>query len=356
MDGQRRSQFELMKMLEISAPYSEIEQLAQNIERIYGIQVDAIVVRRTVYGLVGKLSRWIWKSAGEQDDEERLQDLARMTHYLSKNGLTCAGPIQSGNGRLIASPYEGAKPGYLQSWIPGRHVEVTNRIERISSIRAIAKLHVLGSADKVQMNRRLQTGRLLSRMKMKQRTLRSIWITAKEKAPVLGVLESYIWRRITECISTYEAWLSQYGAPLAFCHRDLAPHNLLWQSNGRQNGLEEDGVVSFIDFDHAGFDDPIHDFLQFTSHSLFLADCTARDLQEMADIYTYETKLVAGRVRLLWQLLSWPDILIRNVIEWHRHGYERDKQIRIAHAVQKEEKRRQLLQNLSSIVGFEAPR
>ncbi len=333
-----------MKMTDRVSQGREADWLAENIAHIYGLDIIAIVERRTVYGLVGKQNSWIWKPAEIQDDEERLYEISRITNYFGRQGLSWGNPLPSPMGRFIVIPYLGAKPGYLQKWLPGRHIDVTNVLERISAIRAIAKLHVLGASDGLIVNRELNRGRLLQKMRMKQRALLDVWKVARSAAPILTSIESHVWNTITGCISVYESSLLHQGCNLAFCHRDLAPHNLLWREADDGNLPGNEAAISLIDFDHSGFDDPLHDLLQFTSHTLFLADCNPSELNQMVETYVTEAHLKASQVGLVWRMLSWPDILIRNVVEWSRHGYCQDKQIRIIHAVQREEKRMRLLQ------------
>jgi Ser/Thr protein kinase RdoA (MazF antagonist) len=327
-----------MKMTKMGVSLWEAEQLIHGIRLSYGLDILAVVERRTVCGLVGTNVNWIWKPALENDDEQRLYDLARMTHYISQQGLPCGGPIPNRTGRFITIPYQGAKPGYLQMWLPGRHVNVTDKLERHAVIRAIAKLHMIGKLPVFQMGSSLHRGRLLSKLRMKQRTLQGIWSEANTRTMVLSPLESYIFGTMEHCIFEYENWLRKNGWMNTFCHRDLAPHNLLWNQSE-----DEEYAVSIIDFDHSGFDDPLHDVMQFTSHTIFLSNCTANDLEKMITTYAERTGLSNDRFELLCLLLRWPDILIRTVVEWYRHGYEQSKEIRVNHAVMKEEKRRQLL-------------
>jgi Ser/Thr protein kinase RdoA (MazF antagonist) len=338
MGGPIRLQSTQLKMTNMVVSPREAEQLIHGIRILYGIDIVAVVERRTVCGLVGTNSNWIWKPALDTDDERRLFDLARITHAIGGQGLSCAGPVPDKNGRFITVPYPGAKPGYLQMWLPGRHVNVKNQPERAGAIHAIAQLHLFGRHPAFQMTSTLNRGKLLPKLKMKQKTLQNVWAKASERTAVLAPFESYVRETMGQCIFEYENWLRTHQLVDTFCHRDLAPHNLLWHQTEKK-----EVPVSVIDFDHSGFDDELHDVLQFVSHTIFLSDCTASDLEQMVSHYREQTGLAEDRLELLWRLLSWPDILIRTVVEWCRHGYEPDKEIRLKYAVMKEERRRKLL-------------
>ncbi len=330
-----------MKMTNMVFSPWEAEQLINGIRLQYGLDIQGIVERRSVYGLIGKEVNWIWKPIGEVDDELRLYELASMTNHISQQGLLCGGPIPSLYGRFISVPYAGARPGFLQLWLPGRHVNAANTEERRSAIRAIGRLHGLGRTINLTAFKTLHRGGLLSKMKMKMRTMQEVWPQAKERAQILESIEPYIWHTMEQCIFEYESSVKHNFPAACFCHRDLAPHNLLW--NSRESG---DFAISIIDFDHSGYDDPIHDVIQFTSHCVFLSDCSASDIEQMVMDYTLEVNLPEERLQLLRHLLSWPDILIRTVVEWCRHGFEPEKKIRVIHAVRKEERRMQLLKEI----------
>lgn len=308
------------------------------LEAAYEIQIVATIERKTVLGIVDTNGRrWMWKKTQARDDEPRLRALAEMSSRLWPFGITMAAPVQNRYGRFLTVARNGQVVGFLQPWLEGRHVNVRLRRERHLAMEKIAWMH--RHTQTVDRNERLllQRGTLIGKLRMKEKTLMQVWPTVVQHCPELHTIEAAVWQEIRFCLKSYHRWWMEHGrqgqvsernVPFqVFCHRDLAPHNLLWQ---------KDETVAFIDFDHAGYDDGLHDLLQWVSHTLYLADIQRDEIAEMVTRYTEVYPLKWDRVELLWKLLRWPDILIRTAIEWYRQGCPAERKHRLLHAVAKE--------------------
>jgi Ser/Thr protein kinase RdoA (MazF antagonist) len=241
--------------------------LSEALYAAFGVEVDAIVTLKTVTGVVGKDGmRYIWKPARPRDTERRLAVVARIAEAMSADGLPAAGPLASRHGERLIETDSG--PGYLQPWLPGRHVRLSDAEERLTAVCTVAQVHrwsrrVPFLADPHLGGPEWQnvTGGVLPvKLRSKLQALHGVWGPAKDACPELAAVEKDVFRVSEEVVAAVEkAWQAHGGTCRTLCHRDLAPHNLLWMTRA--------WPVSLIDFDHAGWDDPFLDFMQLLNHT-----------------------------------------------------------------------------------------
>lgn len=305
-------------------------ELARALAQHYGIQTVAVIRRRTVLGVVAEDGqRYIWKPLTLRDDEERLRALADLEPIFSNSMAPCALPLRTRAGAFIVELKEQKKRGYLQPWLSGRHVDVRVQQERLSVLKSLARVQKQSQLANRPGWSTLQRGTLYHKLRMKERALAKIWMSATSVYSPLKRMGHLVETQTMKVLQTYASYLAnprrQAVTDIAFCHRDLAPHNVLWQA---------DGTVAWIDFDHAGYDDMLHDAVQFASHTVFLTSkLTAEDFAQMLDTYATEADLTRERKELLWVLASWPDILVRTVIEWARRGCDPADTTRLEYAM-----------------------
>ncbi|GMA56296.1 hypothetical protein GCM10025858_07990 [Alicyclobacillus sacchari] len=118
----------------------DVPDVASVARDAYGIRAECIVRKRTVYGIVAADGRqYIWKQAALGDTEERLQALARALVAYDRADVQAARPLPARNGRVLVEQEHGIR-GYLQPWLPGRHVLTASRDERLRAIAAVARV------------------------------------------------------------------------------------------------------------------------------------------------------------------------------------------------------------------------
>lgn len=318
------------------------ESIARALEQAYGFRVSCIVRRRTVLGIVADDGRrFIFKPMSDRDDETRLAALAATRAIFQQAGVEAALPIANSAGRFAVRPVEaGMAAGYLQPWLLGQHIDLADREERICAIQSLARIQ----RQSIELGRpslsMLHHSELLNKLRVKERAMHRIWPSAKLAYPLLGEVQNELFQRMSTAMQRYMSYLvrrqSASSHALAFCHRDLAPHNILWRGGGG---------VGLIDFDHASYDDMLHDAMQLIGHCVYLGRLTQDDFDDMLMIYAGEVGLSQQQLYLLRDLALWPDIAIRTVLELCRSGFPNRGQIRLAYALRQDSFKQQLVEN-----------
>jgi Ser/Thr protein kinase RdoA (MazF antagonist) len=313
------------------------EKLVQHLWRSYGIQAQAIIRRRTVLGIVDEDGHaYIWKPARLGDDEARLAALAGLQSVYQASGTDVALPLRARSGRYLTRVSDADTAGYLQPWLTGRHVDVSVAKERLRVLSSLAAVQRASQQAGFPGQQVLTRGTLLGKLRMKEKALWRVWPTVEAAYPVLRHWRQPTERRMTYVLQSYKTYLARHHddtADIAFCHRDLAPHNVLCQPEGR---------IGWIDFDHANYDDMLHDAIQFVGHTVFLAALSAEAYRELVETYVAAAEIDTERAQLLWTLTTWPDVLIRVCVEWVRQGCRKEGITRIDHAIACERKRMRL--------------
>lgn len=310
-------------------------ELAQTLLKSHGLQVHAVIRRRTVTGVVTENGqRYIWKPGRVRDDEARLQALSSLADTYTPFGQPAAAlPIRTLAGSFLVQA-SATEFGHLQPWLVGRHVDVRVPAERMRVLTSLARVQRASQRAGYPGYDVLQRGTLLTKFRVKERAMQRIWETAERAYPALGTWRNDVFAQMAQVIQAYSQFVARHRSSwmeyTAFCHRDLAPHNVLFQP---------DGGIGWIDFDHAGYDDMCSDVLQFWSHTLFLARLTPEESREMLSFYADAAQLTTNRRALLFTLARWPDILIRSIIEWVRGGCREDGMTKIHYALLCERKR-----------------
>ncbi|MCF8565209.1 aminoglycoside phosphotransferase family protein [Alicyclobacillus tolerans] len=321
----------------------DTQALAAALMTHYGLEVSSIVIMRTVYGVVTRGSeKYIWKFVRGGESVQRLLSLQPALDYLAQFEIDNAGPIATLHGERIAYLKDGTV-GYLQPWLPGRHVNLGERQERLMAVATIAHMHrsfaQVKAAGVLPVELPTPGGQLPARLRAKQVALRRSFAVAKTQFPDLAEVEQQIF---SAADSVADLFAQPYFLPedgyKVLCHRDLAPHNMLWH----------DRKIALIDFDRAGLDDPFTDFMQIANHSLFSCTPESSHFADMVAVYTRIHPLSERRLNKLWQLLYFPDVLIRTLAEWVKNGCPDEKRDRLIAAVQSEQQRWAVLEQNDS--------
>ncbi|WP_206916475.1 phosphotransferase [Alicyclobacillus suci] len=304
------------------------DHLVAALLRHYGIGVETLVRRRTVVGIIGEDGRhFIWKPLTVRDDEARLRALAELSPVFEVAGAEAALPLPTREGHYVMD-VPGIQPGYLQHWLTGRHVNTNHWREREAVLTSLGRLHRASQASQFPGWSVLQRGTLLHKLRLKERGVSRLWQVAELKCPDLRHWRERAQAQMRYVLKRYAAYLADHRndvhATFAFCHRDLAPHNVIYQ------GAD---TVAWIDFDHANYDDMLHDPMQFISHCTFLTQMSADEYNRLHDCYITSAKLSSEQADMLWTLTMWPDILVRALMEWSRTGYQEDGLTRVHYAI-----------------------
>lgn len=292
----------------------------------------SVIQMKTVWGVLCQGgSRFIWKPASAEMSPARLYALHSVIHALQAMGNQLAGPLTNRQGGVWSVLRDGTE-GYLQPWFTGRHVDVGNKQERLSTLATVAHFHHHAASLQVQHGPELYRMTLYDKIHMKANTLRAIWPNLKVAVPGVSEIEPVLGEVMEDVADAQHAFLDGCAGvpPLTFCHRDLAPHNVLY------NGLHN---LSLIDFDQAGMDDPLIDVIQWSNHTVFLAGAERQHFTDMVAVYARALSLSTARQQLLWRLLRFPDILIRTASEWVKAGCPANKRHRLIHAIKREQRR-----------------
>lgn len=308
----------------------------------YGYKVETIVQMKTVYGLVTEQGRrYIWKFTRPHDTELRLSQLNRISARLYDVGIPTAGPLPKIRAGGFIAVLSTGEQGYLQPWMDGRHLKLDIRQERLTAVATVAQFHRWAVPPGVQLPMFNAPGGILPlRLKNKQAALVHALRLAGDKVPGLRHISPEILRQADEAVKAGTYLEQTLPVELRFCHRDLAPHNLLWLNDGR---------VGIIDFDRSGWDDPLLDLLQLFNHTLFLDEPSEDCLPELVEVYSRNQGLTEQRVWIFKKIAGFPEHLTRALVEWVRAGFPPDKVIRVALAWDKERLRQRLLQGVMTV-------
>jgi Ser/Thr protein kinase RdoA (MazF antagonist) len=230
-------------------------------------------------------------------------------------------------------PYVADRGGLytIQPWLPGRHLSLKSREERLAAARALAKLHAVpaGRGSKKALYLRVpplseKYRHRLERAQdatLKNPDLREAWRPFQEQAreSVFQLQQATLERALDRDL--------RHGS---LCHRDPAPHNFMWQGEG----------AALIDFDLAGYDVRAHDLYQLLNHSLYLNGWEPGLFAEMVDAYEREFPLDADNHRVLQALMLYPSLVIREWYDFGKTGNRDTLRVRLAWAQVQEEKRR----------------
>lgn len=300
----------------------------------YGLEVEAVVRMKTVTGLVDTRGRrWVWKRVAGRSQEPRLRAMAFVSAYLAALGIPFAGPVPNRAGAYLTR-LGGGETGHLQPWLPGRHADYTQRQERLSAVATLAAMHRAARGSRICADPALYRGTLYQKLWLKRRLLETLWPQAEAWVPVLRGLREEVLDAADGALAAVHPGVSGPGnrpwERMTFCHRDVAPHNLLWQG---------DGPLAVIDFDLAGVDDPLVDVMQVSNHAIFLGAPLRGHFAELVEVYTRGYPLSSNGEQALWRVLGFPDILARAVAEWARTdaaGGEPRPTLRLVHAVRRQ--------------------
>lgn len=258
-------------------------------------------------------SRYIWKTLKVTTPPSRVVELLQFTKWLSELGFRVPIPLLTVRGVTLCQTPDGRggyETGYLQPWLGGSHLSLSDDRERRAALSTVAHLH-----QATAVNAKGYVPSLLSlRLRRKYDLLARMWPKLVTALPDYGELAGILFKGAQRAILAAERG-NVRDARLpdlrrSWCHRDLAPHNILWDGE----------TVGLIDFDLAAPDDPLTDVVQLCNHALVLDAVDQYGWHEMGRQYATEASLSEGQEQRLWDLLWFPDFLLRSLTEWMNSG------------------------------------
>lgn len=310
----------------------------------YGLQIRAVLPLRSVVGLLTDRGKLMGKRYTLQQGvpEERLRAIAQVRTQLAHAGV---GPayLQTVEGEDVWS-YENC-PVTVEPWLPGRHVDLRTAPERRAAVQAVARLH----AARVNVPYELRHPPTLLQ-KLGHRLERVDELAENGKLVGLTPVQWRVWRkRAQDALRSLPVdELSQLNreerARGVYCHRDLAPHNIL---------LRAGTPARLIDFDLSGVDSILYDLHQLFGHVSYAAPSVHHFEGPLLEAYAQIAPLGDRHLKLLDALAPFPALLLRELSE--AQGIRRPRNLqrvtaRIRFACHVEERRLRALAQARSFV------
>ncbi|MCY0870143.1 MAG: phosphotransferase [Firmicutes bacterium] len=305
----------------------------ETVERVWGLTVVAELPLRSVVGLLTDRGRLIVKLHTGQPArvEQRLAALAAVRLQLERMGV-CTAPLLTLHG--AASHPGGGGRLAVEPWLRGQHADFRAASDQCAAARAIARLHCARPSIPFALD---QAPTLLQ--KLASRLSSADQVVANGRLRGIGVDRWRRFRRLAE--SALRAAMESPGAAAIranrlhnpFCHRDLAPHNILVRAGE---------PAQLIDFDLAGQDDACADVYQLLTHIRYWVPTDRAVSSRVLDAYESVRPLEEGSIDLLERLCPYPAILLREVAElrFARDAVARQRAARrVAYAATVEEER-----------------
>ncbi len=315
-------------------------KLADVLAEEYGIVVQQFVQMKSVIGIVAENGRhFVWKPV-PQSEVHRVLAVHQEVMFLQRAGFRVASPVYSRYGSLVTRLPNG-QVGQLLPWLPGQHLNLANRQQRLGAVATLAALHRVTLVPRPREHGQssgvfhFTRGRFVAKFQLKLDLCRRLWPTLSRTFPQLQPYTLKLFRELANLHQTLIQWEGQ----VAFCHRDLAPHNLLWGEHDHPF-LQK---VGWIDFDLADWDDPLGDLVQVMNHTVALVSIGPGDLRQMVETYARNLPLSKQAILVLWRVLYFPDVFVRTVVQWLGHGTPVDGRERVLDAWEAELRRWRVL-------------
>ena len=219
-------------------------------------KVDGFLLYRgmnDVYLINDRVSRYalrVWRKSWRNVDIVQVE--LEFLDYLRRRNFPASTPLRTRSGELyfkVDSP-EGVRALALYTWAPGRKFGEALREETAERIGALfAEMHLLGL--EYLGDQQVSTDEVVNFM--------------VNLPPLLDFLHDrpddarYYEKLAPRLVERLER-LAQESVPLGLCHREFHPSNV---------HVDEDGHITFLDFDAAGNDFLMQDVKNFTWGNLF---------------------------------------------------------------------------------------
>jgi CotS family spore coat protein len=284
----------------------------RDLERAYDVRIEAVIHMRSVVGIRADGRSWIVKNLGSSVYPKRVHAIAKALEQLHRQGTPVCPILRNQSGRFFT---QSAGNLYIvQPWIEGRHVDFRHPEERMKAVQAIGTMHSRPVVLSKKWSDLLQMPALNEKYWHRLRRCQKILQT--HKTTWSRLLDQAAWNRIEQqalqSIHSLKKRLlasNRSMTTVSFCHRDLAPHNLL---------IGPSTKVTLIDFDLAGFDVTMHDLYQVINHTLYLHGWDATDVISIVQTYERTAGMTHRDRELLYELLLFPSLVTREMYDYSR--------------------------------------
>jgi CotS family spore coat protein len=304
------------------------DELRTRLENAFGVRFLRSVRLRTVLGVQTNGGAMVVKRYEHGSFTRRLEVLADLLDAILGEGVEIAPYLKTRQGL----PYLLEKNHLytIQPWLPGRHLSLSNREERLLAARTLAGLHKVPVARRSPRSFLMRVPPLWEKYRhrleraqdatFKEQRLREEWRPYAERARQAVIeLQRGPYLRALE-----RDW--EFGS---LCHRDPAPHNL----------IVSDGQAGLIDFDLAGFDARVHDLYQLMNHALYLNGWEPGLFEEMIEAYDRVLPLCADNRKVLDSLMMYPSLVVREWYDFAKTGNRDTLRHRLRWVTLQEQKR-----------------
>lgn len=319
------------------------EAAMKELAHAYGLRIRAVLPLRSVVGIVTDSGKWMCKRYTQMQgmDRERLLAVAEVKEQLAASGV---GPayLRTQTGESVWS--YGGDPVTMEPWLPGRHADFSQAGERLAAVQAVARLH----AARVCAPYALQHPPTLLQ-KLAYRLERAD--EAAQSGALIGLTsdEWRLWRtRAQEVLRSLPIreiakLTADDRARGVYCHRDLAPHNVL---------IRPGSPARLIDFDLSGVETPVYDLHQLFGHIAYAASGVPDVQTRLLDAYARLAPLTDAHIRVLHALEPFPALLLRELGEARQARGRRGLQRARARILYAREVERRRLQDLAHTRRF----
>jgi CotS family spore coat protein len=284
----------------------------QDIERSYAFQIEAIIHMRSVVGVRSNGQNYIVKNLTGSIYPRRIHAIAKGLEQMYRNGAPVCPILRNQDGRFFTR--SGGRLYIVQPWISGRHVDFTVESELSDAVEAIARMHTRPVLLPKEWADELEVPSLGEKYSL--RLNRCQKLIQNDKHVWKNILDFDTWNQMEQqaiqSIRSIQKKLhlnKRSTATVSFCHRDLAPHNLLFRSPSK---------VTLIDFDLSGFDFSMHDLYQVTNHTMYLHGWDESYIKAILETYDREAGITHADSRLFYDLMQFPSLITREVYDQSR--------------------------------------
>ncbi|MCL6454426.1 MAG: phosphotransferase [Alicyclobacillus sp.] len=304
------------------------EWLAATLEQRYGRTASSAATCGSAWVVETQCgTRYVWKTLSPRAHPLSLAAMPYLGVRLAARGIRVAAPVLGRDGRPlqpVAGNGRSVRLGYLQPWCSGAPLQMADRQQRLGGLAATSAMHATLRRDVPAWLRAAGASSvpLYQKMRWKFRFLQAVLPRLCAVLPGLQARSAELLRAAATALTALPPEtgggraaesapppcvdLPRWVPPLTWCHRDLAPHNVLWR----------EGVPVFIDFDQSAWDDPLGDVVQFCNHALWSDSVSQPDFFELLEVYRRLAALSDAEWVRLCRLAHFPDNLVRAAAEW----------------------------------------
>lgn len=270
----------------------------------FGIEIIDVIPVRKVYIALSEDRAYVLKKVDYKSED--IYFIKYIIDSLKKNGFyDVFDYVKAQDGTLYVEHNESVY--IMMEYVEGRECQCFNPLDIQMASRAIARLHSHGKNIKITTEERNNIGKLINRLKDKQKCIEDIKIMVegfkirrKFDEIFMENVESAL-EQMKESISELEKGayfkLCKDEDAITICHHDLAHHNIL---------IHEEKAY-FVDFDYVIKDLKIHDLCNFINKVMKEHYYDINIAEDILNEYVVIETLSIDEISCLYSLLKFPE-------------------------------------------------